>query len=320
MKKMITIFLAASMILTLASCGDKKDSDSKKSKSEKSLAESQTDEPTETDESSEDSKKLEVDGDPAEYEQSYWEEKYPDYMFCPFTIEENGEEKTYYWPMGYEGLDGTFSAWIECPFNWNGWHKAADGCIVNNDETLKITDDWADGGSMSSWCTITTEKYVGVGGSNENSGEAVDVKNNVPDELSFKTQRDIICQKNFLFSALYVGNDEDKSVDKDGLFFDFYDNETLYYVRTGFNKDDGTINFIWGYSRLYHFFDDEETYKAALAEVPDYLLKEQNDECYYFTTSCLQDSNPESYGDLIESFANQETDGGIFNNFMPYIE
>ena len=104
--------------------------------------------------------KLDENGDPMEYSQSYWEEKYPDYMFCPFSIEENGVEKSYYWPMGYEGLDGSVGKWIEYPFNWNGWHKTADGAIVNQDETLKITDDWANGDeSLSSCCVVTTEKY-----------------------------------------------------------------------------------------------------------------------------------------------------------------
>ncbi len=105
-----------------------------------------------------------IDGDPTQYSQSYWEEKYPDYNFCPFYIEENGVAKNYYWPMGYEGLDGTMATWITCPFNWNGWHMTPDGCIVNEKETLKLTDNWTNGESMSSCCTVTTEKYKGDGG------------------------------------------------------------------------------------------------------------------------------------------------------------
>lgn len=210
MKKVLAMLLATSMILTLASCGEKKKSDSKESKSKQISTELQTTEPTEAPESSED------------------------------------------------------------------------------------TDD-------------------------DNSDDA-EVKHNVPDELFAKEQQDLLCRKNYLFSALYVGKDEDKNEDKDGLFFDFYDEDALYYVRTGFNEDDGVLNFIWGYSRLYHFYDDADSYNAALAEVPDYDLKEKNDECLYFTTACRDDPNAESYADLIESFANQETDGGIFNNFMPYIE
>ena len=144
MKKLLVILLAMALVLALTACGGKTGNP------EESSAEPQT--------SSEDSEF--VEGDPAEYSQSYWEEKYPDYMFCPFYIDENGTEKSYYWPMGYEGLDGTISTWIECPFNWNGWHKTADGCIVNGDETLKITDDWANGEeSMSSFCVVTTEKF-----------------------------------------------------------------------------------------------------------------------------------------------------------------
>ncbi len=52
------------------------------------------------------------------------------------------------------------ASWITQPFNRNGWHVAEDGAIVNGDETLKITDDWASGEqSMSSYCVVTTEKY-----------------------------------------------------------------------------------------------------------------------------------------------------------------
>ena len=100
------------------------------------------------------------EGDPAEYSREYWEEKYPGENVCPFYIEENGTEYSYYWVSGLDGWDGTMVSWIEQPFNWNGWHKTEDGCIVNADETLKITDDWASGDEgMSSFCTVTTEKY-----------------------------------------------------------------------------------------------------------------------------------------------------------------
>ncbi len=65
-------------------------------------------------------------------------------------------------------------SWIKQPFNWNGWHKTADGCIVNKDETLKITDNWASGDeSMSSCCTVTTEPYSkdGAGSQDAAAGE-----------------------------------------------------------------------------------------------------------------------------------------------------
>ena len=111
-----------------------------------------------------------IEGDPAEYSREYWEAKYPGENICPFYIEENGVERSYYWISGFEGWNGRIESWLTQPFNWNGWHKAADGCIVNEDETLKITDDWAGGDeSMSSYCTVTTEPYVP--GSSETSDE-----------------------------------------------------------------------------------------------------------------------------------------------------
>ena len=98
--------------------------------------------------------------DPAEYSREYWEAKYPGENICPFYIDENGTERSYYWVSGLDGWDGTMASWINQPFNWNGWHKAEDGCIVNEDETLKITDDWANGDeAMSSYCTVTTEAH-----------------------------------------------------------------------------------------------------------------------------------------------------------------
>ena len=110
------------------------------------------------------------DGDPVEYSREYWEEKYPGENICPFSIDENGVEHSYYWVSGFDGWDGTMGSWIGQPFNWNGWHKAEDGCIVNEDETLKITDNWANGDeSMSSYCMVTTEKYDKDNAGNQNT-------------------------------------------------------------------------------------------------------------------------------------------------------
>ena len=148
MKNIVSIILALMMLLSLAACG---------SKTKPNTSDS-TDEPQVSSENTENTSFPE--GDPAEYSREYWEEKYPGENICPFYIEENGTEYSYYWVSGLDGWDGTMASWIDQPFNWNGWHKADDGCIVNKDETLKITDNWANGDeSMSSYCTVTTEKY-----------------------------------------------------------------------------------------------------------------------------------------------------------------
>lgn len=103
---------------------------------------------------------MEIEGDPAEYGRDYWEEKFPGENICPFYIEENGVERSYYWISGINGWDGTMNSWVDQPFNWNGWHKTEDGLVVNEDETLKVTDNWVNGDdSMSSSCTVTTEAY-----------------------------------------------------------------------------------------------------------------------------------------------------------------
>lgn len=147
MKKIIALALALLMVFVLVACsGNKKPA---------------ADSSDEQDVSSADAESTSFpEGDPAEYSREYWEAKYPGENLCPFFIEEDGVERSYYWISGLDGWDGTMASWINQPFNWNGWHKTADGCIVNKDETLKITDNWANGDeSMSSYCTVTTEKY-----------------------------------------------------------------------------------------------------------------------------------------------------------------
>lgn len=149
MKKVLALLLAAVMILSLVACGKKQ-------------AETETEPEITTEEPAEPAAETVEfpDGDPAEYTSEYWEAKYPGENVCPFYIDENGTERSYYWVSGLEGWDGTMESWIQQPFNWNGWHKTEDGCIVNEDETLKITDSWANGEeSMSSFCTVTTEPY-----------------------------------------------------------------------------------------------------------------------------------------------------------------
>ena len=149
MKKIFVILLAAMMILSVVACGKKPDPDTQDTKEEPQVSSQDTEEPEFP------------DGDPAEYSREYWEARYPGENVCPFYIEENGTEYSYYWVSGLDGWDGTMASWISQPFNWNGWHKTADGSIVNKDENLKITDNWANGDeSMSSFCTVTTEPYI----------------------------------------------------------------------------------------------------------------------------------------------------------------
>lgn len=146
MKRIIAISLAVLMIFALAACGCSAEKKTNK------------DDPKATAENAQNTDFPE--GDPQEYSREYWEAKYPGENICPFSIMENGTEKNYYWISGFEGWNGTMESWLTQPFNWNGWHKTADGCIVNKDETLKITDAWANGEeSMSSYCVVETEIY-----------------------------------------------------------------------------------------------------------------------------------------------------------------
>lgn len=158
MKKIIAIALALLMVLSFAACGSKTKPNTSDSTNEPQVSSKNTENTSFP------------QGDPAEYSREYWEEKYPGENICPFYIQENGTEYSYYWVSGLDGWDGTMASWINQPFNWNGWHKTDDGCIVNKDETLKITDNWANGDEgMSSCCTVTTEKYDKDNAGNQNT-------------------------------------------------------------------------------------------------------------------------------------------------------
>ena len=97
--------------------------------------------------------------EPAEYTLEYWEAKYPGENICPFYIEVDGVEYSYYRVSGLD--ESTMKTWINTPCNWNGWHLVGDD-IVNGDGTFKMTADWSGDEpeqAFSSNCTVTTEPY-----------------------------------------------------------------------------------------------------------------------------------------------------------------
>ena len=159
MKKFLALLMALILIVCcFVACGKKTEVPADNDNQAETSVNQENETTTEQDETT--TEPVEAEGDPVEYGREYWEEKYPGENICPFSIDENGTEYSYYWISGFDGWDGTMESWIKQPFNWNGWHKTDDGCIVNEDETLKITDNWANGEeSMSSFCTVTTEKY-----------------------------------------------------------------------------------------------------------------------------------------------------------------
>lgn len=140
MKKIVALLLAVLvviMVLGFVACGKK------------------TTEYLPVEEVPQDAQEVVIEGDPMEYSMEYWAEKFPGENICPFYIDENGVEKPYYLIMS---MGTAMSSWIESPFNWNGWHKVGED-IVNQDETLKMTADWATEDNFSSFCTVTTEPY-----------------------------------------------------------------------------------------------------------------------------------------------------------------
>lgn len=147
------------MLMSLAACGKKietKDESSTVEITEESIQPTETEIPVEEPETDE----FEVGADPVEYSMDFWAEKYPGENICPFYIEIDGTEYSYYHISGLD--NGTIISWIESPMNWNNWHLVGND-IVNGDETYKITADWSSENpeqTISSFCTVTTEIYT----------------------------------------------------------------------------------------------------------------------------------------------------------------
>lgn len=165
MKKLVVMMLLMTILVGLVGCGKKSElaeaieAIEKVAEAEENIDTSEeieaTEAATEAEEDTDTSE--EIVGDPAEYTMEYWAAKYPGDNICPFYIDENGVERNYFLIMS---MGCTMKEWVESPFNWNGWHVVGDA-IVNEDETLKMTDDWGldESGMFSSFCVVTTEPY-----------------------------------------------------------------------------------------------------------------------------------------------------------------
>ena len=93
--------------------------------------------------------------EPEEYSREYWEAKYPGENICPFYIDVDGTEYSYFFVHS-----ARISEWVGQEFNWNGWHffSGDESVIVNEDETYRISELDA-AMSFSSFCTFRTEKF-----------------------------------------------------------------------------------------------------------------------------------------------------------------
>ena len=156
MNRILALFLSVLMILCFAACGKKDEAPV----DQEETAQSQEDMTAESETSAEDTTASEDEAEPAEYSAEYWEKKYPGENICPFSIEIDGVEYSYYRISSLD--EGTMITWINTPLNWDGWHLVGED-IVNKDETYKMTADWAGKEpeqAFSSCCTVTTEKYT----------------------------------------------------------------------------------------------------------------------------------------------------------------
>lgn len=174
MKKSIVLLLALTMVMCIAACGkksgDSSAADSKAGgetssvKQEETAAESnkaaEAAEPdnnkaAETTEQETTEEEF-PEGDPVEYGQDFWAKKYPDANICPFSIEVDGVEHSYYWISKLVQEDD-IAAWAATDLNWNGWHMVGDK-LVDKDEKHAITQESREM-SFSSCCVYKTEPF-----------------------------------------------------------------------------------------------------------------------------------------------------------------
>lgn len=142
MKKFLVLLLTVAMMMSLVACGKKNEESS--------------DEQVETTETEAASEEEFPEGDPVEYGQDFWAEKYPDANICPFYINVDGEDYPYYWISALVPEDD-IASWATTPLNWNGWHMVDDK-LVDKDEKHAITQESREM-SFSSCCVYETEAF-----------------------------------------------------------------------------------------------------------------------------------------------------------------
>lgn len=157
MKKFIVLLLTLAMVMSLVACGKKNEENSETGSEEQvetTVENEDVDDVTEP-EAATDEEEI-PEGDPVEYGQDFWAQKYPDANICPFYINVGGVEYPYYWISSMVPEDD-IASWATTDMNWNGWHMVGDK-LVDKDEKHAITQESREM-SFSSCCVYETEPF-----------------------------------------------------------------------------------------------------------------------------------------------------------------
>lgn len=152
MKKFLVVVLAVTMTMCLFACG-KKDETIGEDQVQTTVENNDATDKTETGNVTEEEF---PEGNPAEYSQDFWAQKYPDANICPFSIKIDGVDYSYYWISSLVPEDD-IASWATTEMNWNGWHMVGDK-LVDKDEKHAITQESREM-SFSSCCVYETEPF-----------------------------------------------------------------------------------------------------------------------------------------------------------------
>lgn len=154
MKKLIVLLLTVTMIMCLVACGKKKE-ESSEQQVEITVENSNVADETKPEVVAEAEEEI-PEGDPVEYGQDFWAQKFPGENICPFSISIDGVNYSYYWVRSVVPEDD-IASWATTEMNWNGWHMVGDK-LVDKDEKHAITQESREM-SFSSCCVYETEPF-----------------------------------------------------------------------------------------------------------------------------------------------------------------
>ena len=166
MKKLIVLLLTVTMIMCLVACGKKKE-ESSEQQVEITAENSNAAETTNSETAAKNDEEI-PEGDPVEYGQDFWAQKFPDENICPFYINIDGVDYSYYWVRSVVPEDD-IASWATTEMNWNGWHMVGDK-LVDKDEKHAITQESREM-SFSSGCVYETESFDASAASSANEGD-----------------------------------------------------------------------------------------------------------------------------------------------------
>lgn len=204
-------------------------------------------------------------------------------------------------------------------------------CAVDQETgaTLKLTISASSGGESAYGCfEVTSFKTSGITlpdlpepcdstdddddddnpgvDDNDNDNNSSTTSNKYNKELMVNSKSELRSKTNELIIAKYVGTQE-QLTDSD-LYISDYGTLDIYFAWSGFYED-GSRNNVSGYTCLYYFFNDAESYRTGLSLVSSFNLRGTNPDHYYFTVSTT-DTDCETYEEFVTNF----TTGGDYRH------